>query len=269
MPDSAQLRLLWPVLGAMAVLLTAGMAAFVHLASRPRGHSTPWNVALAQLAASAPWRGRDVLAIALLTSGALAARSFLGPSTALDVLALSGTALAGALFLAHGRPRPFGGPAPWRAATSQALVRFLAILPVLWFAAFAWQLVQGMTGHATDVQRAIRLFLDADSAATRMGFVFFAVVLAPLAEEAFFRGILLPVLVRQTGAWAGIALTAAGFAALHAHAGSFASLAIFSIALSLAYVRTGTLWVPILMHALFNAASLSLLLGLARAGVVG
>ena len=268
MPGPAQLRLLWPVLVALALLLTAGMAAFVHLASRSRAHSTPWDVLLSQLAAATPWQGRDLLTILLLTSGALAARSFLGPSTALDVLALSGTALVASLVLARGKPRPFGGPAPFRAAVGQAFVRWLAILPVLWFAAFAWQIVLGATGYAPDVQHAIRLFLDADSSAVRIGIFFFAVVLAPLAEETFFRGILLPVLVRRMGARIGIALTAAGFAALHANTGSFVSLAIFSVALSIAYVRTGTLWVPVLMHALFNAASLALLLGLARAGMV-
>ena len=269
MPEPAQLRLLWPVLGAMALLLTAGVAALLHLVSRRPVRSTPWDVLLAQLAAASPWRGRDVLAIVLLASGALAARSFLGPSTALDVLALSGTTFAAALAFASGKPHPFGGPAPWRAVAAQGLLRFLAILPVLWFAACAWQIAHRLTGRAPDLQRAVQLFIDADSFSARAGFCFFAIVLAPLAEETFFRGILLPVLVRQMGAWVGIAMTAAGFAALHANTGSFASLAIFSVALSLAYVRTGTLWVPILMHALFNAASLALLLGLVRAGLAG
>ena len=83
-----------------------------------------------------------------------------------------------------------------------------------------------------------------------------------------FRGILLPLLTRRTGPLAGMALTALGFAALHADLGTFVALAIFSVALSMAYIRTGTIWVPIEMHALFNAANLALLLALAHAGVV-
>ena len=61
-------------------------------------------------------------------------------------------------------------------------------------------------------------------------------------------------------------LLAAGFAALHADAGTFAALAVFSVALSLAYARTGSLWVPVSMHALFNGTNLALLLALSRAG---
>ena len=39
-----------------------------------------------------------------------------------------------------------------------------------------------------------------------------------------------------------------------------------ALALGLAYVRTGSLWVPIVMHMIFNAVNLVLLLLLLRAG---
>ena len=268
MPASVPLRPLLPVAVAMATLLLAGVAAFTHLLSRPRAFSTPWRVALAQLAAANPWRGKDLLMLALVLSAAQAARSLLGGALAWDMLAFQGALIAGILWRARGKMRPFGAAAPAGALAAQAALRWLAILPALWFASFVWNLLLNAAGHAPDFQEAIRLFLANDDPWTRAGFVFFAVVLAPFAEEALFRGILLPMLVRRIGSVAGLALTAIGFAALHADLGTFPALALFSVALSLAYARTGTLWVPVGMHALFNAANLVLLLALARAGLV-
>ena len=66
-----------------------------------------------------------------------------------------------------------------------------------------------------------------------------------------------------------MALTALAFASLHADLGTFVPLLLLSVALSLAYARTQSLWAPMAIHALFNAANLALLLALSRAGVVG
>ena len=197
-------------------------------------------------------------------------------------IAMAALLLAGVAAFTHLLSRPRAFSTPWRTALAQLAaanpwrakdllmlaLRWLAILPALWFVSFVWNLLLNAAGHAPDFQEAIRLFLANDDPWTRAGFVFFAVVLAPFAEEALFRGILLPLLVRRIGPGAGLALTAIGFAAVHADLGTFAALALFSVALSLAYARTGTLWVPVGMHALFNAANLALLLALVRAGVV-
>ena len=60
---------------------------------------------------------------------------------------------------------------------------------------------------------------------------------------------------------------AAGFAALHGLE-SLPALAVFSVALSLAYARTGTLLVPMAMHAIFNATNLALVAALVRSGAL-
>ena len=266
MPAPATLRPLLPVAAALAVLLTAGVAALAHLVSRRPAVSTPWKTALAQLAAASPWGEKDLALLLPALAAAQILRAFLGGAIVWNLLAFHGALAAGVLWLAHGKARPFGAIAPVRAVAAQAALRWLAILPLLWFAAFVWQLLLRAAGHAPDFQNAIRLFLDTRDPWSRAGFIFFAVGIAPFAEEALFRGILLPALVRRIGAGAGLALTAIGFAALHADAGTFMALAVFSVALSLAYARTGTLWVPVGMHMLFNAVNLSLLLALVRAG---
>lgn len=268
MPAPDTLRLLLPIALAMAVLLTAGVAALVHLAARRGPFSLPWKIQLAQLAEASPWHWPDLILLLLLLALAQGIRQFLPPAVGWDVLAFQGVLIAGIAWRAYGKVRPLGEPAPARTIAAQALLRWLAILPILWFAGFTWQLLLKVAGYAPDFQEAISYFLNTGDFKVRAAFLFFAVVLAPLAEEGLFRGILLPLLTRRTGPLAGMALTALGFAALHADLGTFVALAIFSVALSMAYIRTGTIWVPIAMHALFNAANLALLLALAHAGVV-
>ncbi|HSW46910.1 MAG TPA: CPBP family intramembrane glutamic endopeptidase [Phycisphaerae bacterium] len=92
-----------------------------------------------------------------------------------------------------------------------------------------------------------------------------AAVLAPMGEECLFRGIL------QTGIkklmpprrgsvyhrWAAIWLTATAFGLLHVATPQFVpALIVLGVILGYLYERTGSLWVPIVVHMLFNAKSL-------------
>ena len=265
MPGPDTIRQLLPLAAIMAGTLTAGVAALFHLAAH-RDFSTPWKTVLAQLAAASPWHGHDLAWLALVLAAAHVVRRMLPDGIGWDILAFQGILIAGVLWRGRGKSNPFGTPTPRWAMVTQAVLRWLAILPILWFTAFVWQMLLRARGYEPDFQQAIQLFLQARNPWARLGFAFFAVGLATFAEEALFRGILLPLLVRGTGPVWGVTLLAAGFAALHADAGTFAALAVFSVALSLAYARTGSLWVPVSMHALFNGTNLALLLALSRAG---
>lgn len=79
-----------------------------------------------------------------------------------------------------------------------------------------------------------------------------ACVLAPLAEEMVFRGVLLPAFARRWGDTVGIVVSSAAFAAVHVY--PFAMVPIFALAWILArlFLRSRTLWLPILAHSLFN-----------------
>jgi membrane protease YdiL (CAAX protease family) len=81
--------------------------------------------------------------------------------------------------------------------------------------------------------------------------------LAPVAEEFVFRGLLLPAWAARYGERVAVVLSSAVFAAMHFDPlGSF----VFSVVASLAFLRTGRLWVPILVHAANNALVWLLLL---------
>ncbi len=81
-----------------------------------------------------------------------------------------------------------------------------------------------------------------------------AVVIAPIAEECFFRGLLQTVLSNLFGGrWTAIIVTAVAFALMHSdqrHA--VPPLAALAVILGYAYERHGSLLVPILLHAAFN-----------------
>ena len=85
-----------------------------------------------------------------------------------------------------------------------------------------------------------------------------AVVIAPIAEELFFRGLLQTAMLNVTrNRWSAIAIASALFALVHyrqPHA--VAALMALSVLLGFAYERTGSLLPPILIHAAFNAKTL-------------
>ena len=85
----------------------------------------------------------------------------------------------------------------------------------------------------------------------------FGILLAPLVEEIFFRGILFPVLARDLGVVAGIVLTALAFAYLHQGqlAGAWAPLVLlFIVGVMFTTVRhrTGSVAASWLMHVGYN-----------------
>lgn len=94
--------------------------------------------------------------------------------------------------------------------------------------------------------------------------VFVAAVLAPFAEEFIFRGFLYGVTKRFLGIVPGILFTSALFASIHINLAALPALFVLAICLNLAYESTGSLAVPMVMHAVFNFTQLALLFVLAR-----
>ncbi len=96
------------------------------------------------------------------------------------------------------------------------------------------------------------------------GFVGAAVVLAPAAEEWFFRGLWFRRLRARAPAAAAYGISALGFAAIHANPSGMAIYAWLGLCFAWALDRTGRLWPAVLAHAANNAAVVALLyLGLA------
>lgn len=90
-----------------------------------------------------------------------------------------------------------------------------------------------------------------------------AVVLAPIAEEIVFRGVVFRAIAERYGTSVGIIASATVFASIHIEillSQPVALVALFLVGAALAwsYARTGWLLVPVVAHATFNAGSLAL-----------
>jgi len=87
-----------------------------------------------------------------------------------------------------------------------------------------------------------------------------AVLIQPACEEFLFRGFFYAVWKRYLGPLGAGFLTCLLFAAFHTSLAAFAGLFVLAVCLNIAYERTGSLLVPIGMHALFNLTSLLILI---------
>jgi membrane protease YdiL (CAAX protease family) len=80
-----------------------------------------------------------------------------------------------------------------------------------------------------------------------------ACLLAPLAEEILYRGVLFRSLWNRIGVLPAAVLSAAVFAVLHFYGGyGLLSVGIFGFACALLYAGTGSLTTVIVLHGLYN-----------------
>lgn len=114
-------------------------------------------------------------------------------------------------------------------------------------------------GWPPEPQAALILIGGAKSWGLRIYLGVFAIVIAPVAEEFIFRGVLFPF-VKQLGyprmAWFGLS---AMFALIHLDPGIFVPLFVLALLLTWLYEKTGNLLAPMVAHAAFNAINLILL----------
>jgi len=100
---------------------------------------------------------------------------------------------------------------------------------------------------------------------------FLILLLAALNEELVFRGFPLQVLIDGVGKWPAIIILSALFGALHINNPNSSPLGIINtilagVLLSLAYVRTRSLWLPYAIHVGWNLG-LGFVLGFALSGL--
>ncbi len=80
------------------------------------------------------------------------------------------------------------------------------------------------------------------------------VVLAPVFEELFFRGLFYPTLRKRVGVWGAIVLNGVIFGALHMQPIFMLSLVLVGMALAFLYEKTESLAAPMLAHSMYNLA---------------
>jgi membrane protease YdiL (CAAX protease family) len=114
-------------------------------------------------------------------------------------------------------------------------------------------------GHPPDNQRAVEMFLAAKTVWARSYFAFFAIVLAPVAEEFIFRGVLYPFIKQQGWPRAAFIGVSALFAFIHFDAATFIPLFALALVLTWIYEKTDCLLASITAHSLFNTTNVVVL----------
>ena len=137
---------------------------------------------------------------------------------------------------------------------------YLAILPPLWLVMATVTQIMRRAGIEQTAQPVAEWLVTSDSWLMVGMLVVFAVVVAPIFEELFFRGFAYPALKERLGVWKALVLVSAVFSLIHLHGPSIAPLFALAVALGLAYELTGSLLTPIIIHALFNAMNVAMLL---------
>ena len=186
-------------------------------------------------------------------------------SVMVATLSLHGTALvAGFLFLRlHGIGwREVAGldATRWRRQLALVTGTILAVLPVM----FALKLFSEMTlrklGWPLEDQRAVELILSCHSTGLKIYLGIFAVIIAPVAEEFLFRGLIFSGFKKAGWPVSGWLVTSLLFALIHGSAPIFLPLFAFALALTWLYEKTDGLLAPMLAHGAFNAINLALLI---------
>lgn len=111
-----------------------------------------------------------------------------------------------------------------------------------------------------DLEAPARELTDKATGAGVLLLVLVVVVMAPLAEEVFFRGMLQRTLRRRLPLWPAILVTSVLFAVSHFQALQLPALAAFGVVLSVLAHRSGRLGPSIWAHVGFNATTVVALL---------
>jgi membrane protease YdiL (CAAX protease family) len=135
-------------------------------------------------------------------------------------------------------------------------VLMLAAYPLIFLADVV---TQRLLQRVPEKQAIVELFNSSSTLEQRILIIVLAVTVAPLAEEFIFRFFLYGVVRRYFGRVVGITVSSLLFAAVHAHLPSFAPLFVLGSCFAIAYEWSGSILVPMTMHALFNALTLTAL----------
>lgn len=152
----------------------------------------------------------------------------------------------------------FGFGNRWPRAVVHGMVMTILFMPIglglqrISIAVLDW------LGHETTSQTALKALEVSQGWPERLALGFVAIVLAPIAEEIIFRGILYPTIKRYGFPRLALWGTSLLFALIHASAPIFIPLLVLALALTLLYEMTDNLLAPIVAHSLFNAINFAM-----------
>lgn len=137
---------------------------------------------------------------------------------------------------------------------------FVSLLICAWgVGTFSQDYLEGIFNHLS-AQETVESLQSSDSRVQLGLSIVMACIAAPVVEEMLFRGYMYGALKRATNPVFSMVVIGGLFAVVHGNLPALLPLWAFSILLCCAYEWTRCLWVPIGMHAFFNAANIVLML---------
>lgn len=214
----------------------------------------PWTAWVGLLAGFA---GALLGALVVTVIAVAAGASFEDPPPSVSIIgtvvqdaALIAAAIVFARLAGGVRPWQFGLRAPRRfwPAVGWLVVAYVSFIAL----SAGWVALLGI-----EAQDELPKELGADeSTVALIAVAFLVAVVAPVAEEFFFRGYFFTALRNWRGLWPAAILTGLTFGAIHVGSspvGFLVPLAFFGIALCLLYARTGSLYPCIVLHCINNS----------------
>lgn len=226
---------------------------------------------------AATWRTWEAFAVYVgaFFAGGLAAIPILGLFDDEDAGAIASTVVAALVILgvlvfwlrrAHpGWTQVLGFPRRWAPDVRAGIVFGIGLYPaVVFVVGFALiVLFRAISGDPVQAPEQVSQDLPSIGVATT---IVYAIAIAPIGEELFFRGVLFRSIRDRHGFWAGALGSAVVFGLIHYIPGpALDSLLLMSVmvftGLGLAYIyeRRGSLLAPIAAHVTFNVIGLALI----------
>ena len=223
----------------------------------PRPESPRWKPWTAWAALVAAFGGALMGALIIGVIGSAAGSSFTDPSPAVSIsativqdLSFIGAALLFANISARPLPEQFGlRPTRFWPAVGWIAVAFAAFYVVT----LVWVAILGVSPDDTKLPDELGV---KDSTYALLAVAFLVAVVAPMAEEFFFRGYFFGALRNWRGPWPAAVITGLVFGAIHvgsAEAAFLLPLAFFGFSLCLLRERTGSLYPGIALHCMNNS----------------
>lgn len=136
---------------------------------------------------------------------------------------------------------------------------FVRIIAPVMATSLVSSLILKQVGYDVQPQEILIAFTKSDSLMINFYIAFIVIFIAPVFEELIFRGIFFPYILKYASIPVAVFSVSAVFAAIHGHIPSFLPIFVLGCGLSLGYLKSGSIVVPITMHVLFNALNLVLL----------
>jgi len=224
---------------------------------KPPPEEQRWKPWMAWAALVAAFGGAIVGALFVGAIGSAAGSSFSDPSppvsisaTILQDLSFIGAAVLFAGIVSRPLPQQFGlRPTRFWPAVGWMALAFVAF----YLFTLAWVAILGTNPDDTKLPDELGV---KDSTFALLAVAFLVSVIAPMAEEFFFRGFFFGAMRNWKGPWPAAVITGVVFGAIHlgsAEAAFLLPLAFFGFCLCLIRERTGSLYPCIALHCLNNS----------------